>query len=343
MVNFEINKPAMLKRKKKKILIFSTIISLILLGIVSIPIIFSISNRLSKTERVKANTLLVEGWLPSYAIEMAFNEFSKNSYDHIITTGIRIDDYFQVSMNGFLIFYAKDKLKEEDNSVDHTISIDAFSQLDGDNSAHFNVFFNDSLVADFFADKKKRHYEIPWKGNLAKIDSIMIQFDNDRSDESGDRNLYVRKIVIDQKIHIPYQYFSEYDIGTLDGKRRVINNFNSHAELARKALISMGLDSSLIVAVSGRKVRINRTLSSALAFREWLQTAKIEIEGINIVTSGTHARRTLLTFNKILDRKYEIGIISLPDYRNDSRKYKILKTLRETFGLVYYWLILIPF
>lgn len=330
--------------KRKKLLIAGTIFSLILLGIVSLPVIYSISDHLSTTKRVEANTLLVEGWLPSYALEMAYTEFIANDYDQVITTGIRIDDYFQVSMNGFLVFYMKDRLKEVDNTMDHTISIDAFSELDGSHSAHFNVFVNDSLVADFFSGKKKRQYEIDWKGNLANIDSIMIQFDNDRSDASGDINLYVKEIVFDHKIQLPYQYYSEYDIGALDGKRRIVNNFNSHAELASNALVSMGVDSSVIVAVSGRKVRINRTLSSALAFRDWLATANIEVEGINIVTSGTHARRTLMTYNKILDKKYEIGIISLPDYReNASRKYKILKTLRETLDLVYYWLILIPF
>lgn len=330
--------------KRKKILIAGTIFSLILLGIVSLPVIYSISDHLSTTKRVEANTLLVEGWLPSYALEMAYTEFIANDYDQVITTGIRIDDYFQVSMNGFLVFYMKDRLKEVDNTMDHTISIDAFSELDGSHSAHFNVFVNDSLVADFFPGKKKRQYEIDWKGNLANIDSIMIQFDNDRSDASGDINLYVKEIVFDHKIQLPYQYYSEYDIGALDGKRRIVNNFNSHAELASNALVSMGVDSSVIVAVSGRKVRINRTLSSALAFRDWLATANIEVEGINIVTSGTHARRTLMTYNKILDKKYEIGIISLPDYREHaSRKYKILKTLRETLDLVYYWLILIPF
>jgi hypothetical protein len=99
----------------------------------------------------------------------------------------------------------------------------------------------------------------------------------------------------------------------------------------------------MVVAVPGKRVRINRTLSSALAFRDWLKTSDIEVIGINIVTRGTHARRTLMTYNKILDKKYEIGIISLPDYREHSRKFKVLRTIRESFGLLYYWIILIPY
>ena len=331
-------------RKKKKVLITLILFLVILSGIVSLPIIYSISGRLSTTHRVKANLLLVEGWLPPYAIEMAYSEFKENSYDHVITTGIRISGYFQVSMNGYLIFYPADLLKGTDNPDAHTIDIDAYSEMDKEDCAHFNVFVNDSLVADFFADKKKRQYEINWKGKSAGIDSVMIQFDNDRFEDNDDRNLYVKEIIFDNETHIPYQYYSVYDVGALDDKRRFDNDFNSHAELAKNALLSLGIDSSVILAIPGKKVRINRTLSSALAFSDWLKTSNIEVKGINIITSGTHARRTLMTYNKILKNNYEIGVISLPDLKEkSSRRYKVLKTLRETFGLVYYWFILIPY
>jgi len=215
---------------------------IVVTGMVSLPIIYSISSRLSKTTRVNANILLVEGWLPPvegwlppYAIKLAYDEFIKSNYKHVITTGIRISGYYEVSMNGYLVFHIKDKLND-------------------------------------------------------------------------------------------------------------IDNFSSHAELARKILVSAGLDSSLVFAIPGKKVRLNRTLSSALAFRDWLKTSDIEVVGINIVTMGTHARRTWMTYNKILDKNYNIGIISLPDYRERSSwKYKVLKTLRESAGLVYYWFLLLPY
>ena len=89
---------------------------------------------------------------------------------------------------------------------------------------------------------------------------------------------------------------------------------------------------------------MNRTLTSALAFRDWLKKTDIEVKGINIVTLGTHAERTLMIYNKILDKKYEIGIISLPDYREKhSRSYKVLKTIRESLGIIYYWFVLLVY
>jgi hypothetical protein len=62
------------------------------------------------------------------------------------------------------------------------------------------------------------------------------------------------------------------------------------------------------------------------------------------VTLGPHARRTWMTYNKILNEKYSIGIISVPDSDKPiSDKRKALNTLRETLGIIYYWFILIPY
>jgi hypothetical protein len=334
-----------MKKKGLLILIFISITVLSLGYLFIRPAFNYLSGYLSKSEQVHANILLVEGWLPPYAIEMAYNEFHNNGYSHIITTGLKsFSDYYILSENGYLIFYLKKKIPVVNEAFAHVIEIDACSELGGENSARFNVFVNDSMVADFLAVKKKRKYAITWVGNLTNIDSIMVQFVNDGVGDYGDRNLYVKEIIIDHKITIPYLNNSEYDIGALDGKRRIINNFNSNAEQARNTLLSTGIDSSLIIAIPGKGVKINRTLTSALAFRDWLKTTDIDIKGINIISMGTHARRTWMTYNKILNEKYDLGIISLPDYKNSySRKNKVLKTIRETLGIIYYWIILIPY
>jgi len=334
----------MLRNIGKKGLITILVFFLILLSIIFLSLIYSLSDHLSKTARVKANILLVEGWVPPYAIEMAYNEFHNNGYSHIITTGLKSPEYYMVAMNGYLIFYPQKIISHDNEIEEHKIEVDAFCTLGGENSARFNVFVNDSLISDFSADKKKRKYMVNWEGKLTDIDSVMVQFVNDGVGDYGDRNLFIRGIIIDNKISIPYQYNSEYDISKLDGKRRIVNNYSSFAQLARNRLISLGLDSSLIDIIPGKRVRINRTLTSGLAFRDWLKTSDIEVKGINIVTIGTHARRTYMIYNKILDKKYDIGVISLPDYKaHYSRRYKVLKTLREIIEIVYYWFILIPY
>ena len=189
----------MSKRKSNKVLAIIVSGLSIVFFIVLLSIIFYFSNFLSKTTRVTANTLLVEGWLPPYAIEMAYNEFKDNGYSHIVTTGLNSRDYYMVYTNGYLIFYPKRKISLDNEEGAHVIEVDAYSELGGENSARFNVFVNDSLVADFLAVKKKRKYAITWEGKLTDIDSIMVQFVNDGVGDFGDRNLYVKEIIIDQR------------------------------------------------------------------------------------------------------------------------------------------------
>jgi hypothetical protein len=330
--------------KRNKIWISIVVILFVLAGLVALPIIYSISVHLAKTSRAEANVLLVEGWLPPYAVKMAYDEFRENGYEHVFTTGIRISGYFQVSMNGYLKFYTSGPGVSGENRLVNSIEIDAYSELDGDDCAHFNVFVNDSLVGDFYAGTKQRLYKVSWAGELSEIDSVMVQFDNDRRDGDSDRNLYVKEIILNGEIRIPYQHNSVYVFGNPGAETRSENNFNSHAELARNSLLALGIDSALILAIPGERVKVNRTLSSALAFRDWLKTSDIEVKGINIVTSGTHAKRTLMTYNRILKKKYEVGIIALPDYQAQaSRRYRVLNTLREIVGLAYYRVILIAY
>ncbi|MGD0757179.1 MAG: carbohydrate-binding domain-containing protein [Bacteroidales bacterium] len=333
-------------RKKGLIILIIIFISILSLGYIFLKPAFNyLSGYLSKSEQVDANTLIVEGWLPDYAVEMAYEEFRKNGYNYIVTTGIKSSsEYFRLAEDGYLIFYPKKSLSGITDIGPHSIEVDAFSELGGENCAHFNLFINDSLTANFYAEKRKKKYTTKWKGHLNMIDSIMVQFDNDSWGDFGDRNLFVKDITIDHKIVIPYLFNSEYDVSKLDGKQRIFNNYISYAELAKKRLIILGIDSSLITAVSGRKVKINRTLTSALAFRDWLKMTHTNIKGIKIISMGTHARRTWMTYNRVLNEKYKIGIISLPDYKNNSSKInRLLKTIRETLGIIYYWFILIPY
>jgi hypothetical protein len=167
----------------------------------------------------------------------------------------------------------------------------------------------------------------------------MIQCDNDRVDKWGDRHLYVKEIIIDHQIIIPYNQNSVVEIGSHEGKRR-INIFSSNAEETRNELIRMEVEPSRIVSVPGEKTYINRTLKSALAFRDWLKLSQCSVKGINIISGGPYARRKYMIYNKVLGKSCSVGIIYLPDFNRSNFFEKIGNELREFFGLVYYWVIL---
>lgn len=301
---------------------------------------------LSDTNEVRGNVLVVEGWLPQFALEKVYDEFREKNYDLIITTGLRSPDldFFTVARNGYLIFYTDVHFKECKDEKDHLIEILAHSKMSGNYSAHFNLFINDSLVSDFTADEEIRKYEVKWRGSLEDIDSIMIHFDNDLVDEGGDRNLYVKDISVDNRIFIPYQFNTVYDIGRLDGINRTANDYESHPELARNELITAGLDSASVIAVKGKRTVINRTLNSALSLRKWLKSYNGEITGMNIITLGIHSRRTWITFRHVLDKSVDIGVISIdesikPGFQGLDSK----EIISEYLSLIYYRIILFPY
>jgi len=325
------------RKPVKALTIFVLFLTLMLVFVK--PATLALSQFLSKSDRADANILVIEGWLSYNDLKTATDEFISGKYDYIFTTGLKATtEYYNVNTDGYLIFYTS-KLPEEPVS---TIGVRARSELDGENSAHFNLWINDSLTSNFTADKRNRKYSVRWDGS--PVDSIMIQFDNDIVGEFGDRNLFIKEVILNGNVSVPFLNNSIYDISELDNRNRIINNMNSNSELTAKRLLSMGVDSSKVIAIPGRKVMINRTLTSALAVRDWLKGSSIDVRGINIVSYGSHSRRTWMTFDRVLDKPVDVGVIALPDKRYtgpDGVAY--MKTLRETIAYLYYSLILVPY
>jgi Ca-dependent carbohydrate-binding module xylan-binding len=301
---------------------------------------------LSASHKVDANLLIIEGWLPDAAIETIKHVAQIEEYDLILTAGVRSPEYdfCMVAMNGYLIFYPDPLKLADEKKTNHIIEAVAKSKMGGIYRSHFNFFVNDSVIADFNADAKPNKYGINWFGSLSELDSVTVQFTNDTVAENGDRNLYVREIIIDNQIILPYQFNSVYDIGSIGGNNRIVNDYESHPQVIRNKLIADGMDSSEVVAITGKRTSINRTLVSALAVRKWIRATKPEITGINIVSMGVHSRRTWLTYRKVLGKSFSTGVISLPDEpTSENGDSKVTGILGEALDLVYYHIILLPY
>jgi hypothetical protein len=333
--------------RKKRLPIISTVIIIILTGsyLLARPSLSRLSVFLSKSGKVSGNILIIEGWLPVKDLQTAVDEFRNNGYEYIVTTGLRATpEYYNVNTDGNLIFYVRNLLPPDNKASVHSIEVNAYSELDGENSAHFKFWVNDSVSADFSIGRHKRKYGILWKGDLQDIDSVIIQFDNDMRGDFGDRNLFVKEVIFDKKVSIPFLNNSVYQISYHGINKRIINDITSNSEMTARRLMALGIDSSLIIPISGHKVRINRTLTSALAFRDWLRKSGIKVTGINIISAGAHARRTWMTFNTVLKNSVNIGIISLPDNtQGRPKRIRLMKLIRESLAYLYYSVILIPY
>lgn len=334
----------------KKVLKNTIKISLIFIALAGLLLLLlqiykdSLFRFLEKSQILDAEMLVIEAWLPDPAIEMAKSEIHNRDYDFIITTGIKSSelDFCMVAMNGYLIFYPGLSSKTGFDNEHHEIEVVARSKMGGKYCSHFNFYINDSLIADFNADEKPGKFKVEWNAPLFEIDSLMFEFTNDYLDDKGDRNLYIKEIIVDDTLVIPYQFNSVFDIGKLGGNDRTINDYESHPEIVRNKLLVSGIDSSKVIAVTGSKTRINRTLTGALAFRDWLLESGHNVKDVNIISMGIHARRTWMTYKKVLGKSYNIGIIALPEPGYEvSERTKCFAALTETLDLVYYWVILL--
>ncbi len=322
--------------------VFIVLCAISLLYILFSPAFHIFSGFLSKTERVKANTLLIEGWLENKSLELAYEEYKSNHYDYIVTTGNILPDHYFLDQNGYLIFNLSrfDTLPQQ-NRIHH-IGITAYSSLRGKNAAHFNLWVNDSIVRGFRTTKYQKLYKVEWEGSLNDLDSVMVQFDNDKS-AYGDRNLFVTGLMIDNTFLKPYTTEAAYDIARLDGQRREDKNSDSYAGQARMKLINLGMDPVRIISVRGYRTCFNKTFHSVVAFRDWIQNSGYPIKGINIVSLGDHSRRTWLTYRKVLGDKQPVGVISLPDpYHRFPDVAGVIYVAKQVTAYIYYKFILLP-
>jgi hypothetical protein len=305
----------------------------------------SLNEFLSVNQPIEANVLLVEGWMSDKALLAVSEEFKTEKYERIITTGLEAPEYYQMSMNGYITFHIKKNQIRNLEKKEHLIEIDLYGETKGNNRSHVNVYINDSLMRDFYVEKRKKKYAVRWHENLSEIDSVTIQFDNDGIGSFGDRNINIKEIIIDREVVISYKNNSVYNVFTTDRREQRVNNYSSFAEIARNMLISFGVDSNKIIAVPGDNISVHRTIASAASVHEYFKLAGIKKGKINIVSIGPHARRSWITYKTILDKtNFEIGIISLDIYQDDYSSFrKSLNLLSEIVEFLYYKLVLIGY
>ena len=298
-----------LKNKRNKVF-------LVIFLLISVIIIGHFFN-LPRTKKVKANTLLIEGWISDDALHFAYNEFKNKQYKYLITTGLKLPDYYILSRNGSLIFYPNFIHKNNKIGNKHVFKINMYSDLGENDKAHANLYINNNKVDSFYVETRKKSYRVTWNGCLSEIDSIIIEYDNNCMGELGDRNLWVKDILIDDTIAFSYNN-SVHEIHMRKGNVRIKNNFYTYADNAKNKLIS------------------------AVECRNWIKNSKLKINGINIISQGIHCKRTFYTYRKIFKNSTNIGIIEAPDYKSFySLRYKLKKLTAEIIKFYFYSLALV--
>ena len=98
----------------------------------------------------------------------------------------------------------------------------------------------------------------------------------------------------------------------------------------------------VVIAVPGPGVRDDRTYACACALRDWLAANGKTVTRLNLVSFGTHARRSRYYFRKAFGDKVDIGVIAVQDRSYDPNRwwttsYGFRVVTSEIIAYVYTW------
>jgi hypothetical protein len=121
---------------------------------------------------------------------------------------------------------------------------------------------------------------------------------------------------------------------------REANEAQSYAESAARYLVRHGLDVAKVTPVAAPASTQDRTFLSAVQVREWAANQGIEIKAMDLLSSGTHARRSRMLYRMALGSGVAIGILAAspddygPEYwwRTSSG---VKSVLGETLGVAW--------
>ncbi len=116
--------------------------------------------------------------------------------------------------------------------------------------------------------------------------------------------------------------------------------YKTYAQLARLSFHEMGIAESLTVAVPAESVRKDRTYQSAVALKKWLESSELFIEKIDLLSLGTHTRRSAMVFERVLKSQIKVGKVSIENADYESAQWwkssEGVKTLySELISIVY--------
>lgn len=129
-------------------------------------------------------------------------------------------------------------------------------------------------------------------------------------------------------------------VGVLSGWQDGGPMHENSAARAAQQLKKLGVDDNAIEVLAVPNVDRHRTYASALAVKHWLASSKVDAIGINVVTLGVHARKSLVLFKRAIGEAVPVGVIAGTEdgYESDRwwlSKKGIYTVLRKTIGYLY--------
>jgi len=117
----------------------------------------------------------------------------------------------------------------------------------------------------------------------------------------------------------------------------------TYAEGALHILVRSGIPAEKVIAAPPRETETARTYASALSVKAALAKAGLAPKSVNVFSSGAHARRSRLVYEKVLRPETAVGVVAwrepsyatLPWWRSSERAQEFLL---QTVGFFYEYL-----
>ena len=322
-----------------------------LIGFIFILIILlGFSNQiLTKNQPICSETLVIEGWLPAYYLEMIPQKIDLNKYKTLFVTGIahKHPEYllnesknkvtnFPVTFyrNGSMVIdFKKNNCGKLYDSI-FRISIYAYGSKAMNKYASFFISLNDSIIGYSFVEKYLKKYEFNVKLSPNKLRSISLYFNNDLKSNKEDRNLIIDSVLINEHLINLQRTFKIYDDQI---NQNLYANYccSSNAILTAKYLKILGVKNEIILVDTFFNER-NKTLAAARKFEYYICSRFKNIKGFNVVSINKHSRRSYLAYKIATGNKKKVGIISLDDagsIDSSQTKSRFASILEEYFKL----------
>ncbi len=286
---------------------------------------------LSVNKPVNSRTLVIEGWISPLALEGLADTLNPDNFDHIIITGVRKPPYNKTfvydqrkqtdTIHPALLIKKSILIVPISNREETITTISIYASTDSitDTEPHYVLFLDSLILGGCFVNQKIT--ESVFHVNLynAENANLVIFYDNDIFIREKDRNMIIHGISVNN------QYMPIYSSGLINTKQEF--PFPQHAILQSSAfatlnyLKELGLSSENMIALAYNKNSHNKTLGSVEEFKNWADHHLTD-ENFNIISLGIHARRSWLTYKKVMGPSFDVGIISPID---------------PDFYSVYYW------
>jgi hypothetical protein len=331
-----------MKKMTQKAVIYCFLFFLVLIS--AVYFFRHIYGYLRLTHYHKSEILVVEGWLPRNALDLARSEFLQSNYKLIITTGLPYYRGFQMGSNGKVEFTLCPKLQASRDSIYSVVVVMRGTKADGV-FAHFIVYADTVELGENYSTRKKKSYAFQVKLN-SPPEKICAVFDNDTYTRFRDRNLILYSATVNGQVFPANRgnvtYYVRRNGMYFLGQRLS----NSTATDAANYLIETGIPDSLVVPVETLHKIKSKTYTTALDVKAWLDKNRPAVRpSITIFTQTIHARRSYVSFKKAFGNSADIGVISCSDRMTNRLNWwkspeGWKEMLYETTGVIYALIVL---